>query len=251
LSSDRVEANRAAWDKYADTYQEQHAEQLDRSGGDAWGVWQIPESELNALGEVEGKDVLELGCGAAQWSIAVARRGARPVGIDLSAKQLEYGRTAVAQAGLDIELLEASADELPFDDASFDLVFCDHGAMNFADPLNVVPEVARVLRPGGLFVFSHASPFYELFWDMENDAIVEDLRNDYFGMHATQDPNDGMWGFNLPHGEWVKLFRSSGLLIEDLIELRPAEDATSSYDFAPLEWARRWPAEEIWRVRKA
>lgn len=251
MSDDPVERNRAAWDAYADTYQQQHGDQLAESGGDAWGVWQIPESELNALGEVEGKDVLELGCGAAQWSIAIAKRGARPVGIDLSAKQLEHGRRAVEEAGLDIELIEAPAHELPFEAASFDLVFCDHGAMNFADPLKVVPEVARVLRPGGMFVFSHGHPFLDIFWDQEGDAIVEELQRPYFGMHSLVDPNDGMVGFNLGHGDWVRLFRQSGFTIDDLIEIQPSEDATSSYDYAPLEWARRWPAEEIWRVRKA
>jgi len=60
--------------------------------GAAWGVWQIPEDEIHALGEVAGKDVLELGCGAAQWSIELAGRGARPVGLDLSERQLEHAR---------------------------------------------------------------------------------------------------------------------------------------------------------------
>jgi SAM-dependent methyltransferase len=251
LTGDHIERNRAAWDAHADTYQQLHGEQLDKSGGDAWGVWQVPESELNALGEVEGKDVLELGCGAAQWSIAIAKRGARPIGIDLSAKQLDHGRQAVEAAGLDIELVEASAEELPFEDARFDLVFCDHGAMNFADPLRVVPEVARVLRPGGLFVFSHPTPLLEVCWDQQGDAIVDTFQRPYFGLHELVDPNDNMSGFNLTHGDWIKLFRDNGLAIEDLIEIQPAEDATSSYDYAPLDWARRWPAEEIWRVRKA
>ena len=63
---------------------------LEKSGGMAWGVWQVPESELQVLGDVRDKDVLELGCGAAQWSIALARVGARPVGIDLSERQLDH-----------------------------------------------------------------------------------------------------------------------------------------------------------------
>ena len=58
----------------------------------AWGVWQIPEAELHVLGDVDGRDILELGCGAAQWSIALAQAGARPVGLDLSDRQLEHAR---------------------------------------------------------------------------------------------------------------------------------------------------------------
>ncbi|HTD37568.1 MAG TPA: class I SAM-dependent methyltransferase, partial [Candidatus Limnocylindrales bacterium] len=97
-------------------------------------MWSIPESELNVLGDVRGKDVLELGCGAAQWSIALAGLGARCVGLDNSARQLEHARRAMAAAGVDFPLVHASVENVPLPDASFDVVFCDHGAMTFADP---------------------------------------------------------------------------------------------------------------------
>jgi SAM-dependent methyltransferase len=75
--------NRAAWNADADDYLARHGtRQL--TGGMGWGTWFLPESELRVLGEVAGRDVLELGCGSAQWSIALARAGARPVGLDLS-----------------------------------------------------------------------------------------------------------------------------------------------------------------------
>ena len=97
-------------------------------------MWQLPESELQVLGDVSGNDVLELGCGAAQWSILLARRGARVVGLDNSAKQLEHARQLMAAAGVDFPLVHASAEEVPLPDASFDIVFCDHGAIVFGDP---------------------------------------------------------------------------------------------------------------------
>ncbi|HEX8133087.1 MAG TPA: hypothetical protein VF880_06630 [Actinomycetes bacterium] len=68
--------NRAAWNADADDYLARHGtRQL--TGGMGWGTWFLPESELRVLGEVAGRDVLELGCGSAQWSIALARAGAR------------------------------------------------------------------------------------------------------------------------------------------------------------------------------
>ena len=91
--------NRAAWNDDADDYQARHAGQLDTHGGLAWGVTQIPESELQILGDVAGKDVLELGCGAAQWSIGLARLGARPVALDLSDRQLEHARRRWSRRG--------------------------------------------------------------------------------------------------------------------------------------------------------
>ena len=58
--------------------------------------------------------------------------------------------------------------------------------------------------------------------------------------------------YQLPYGDWIRLFRANGLVVEDLIELRPPEDADTTYvDYAPLEWARAFPGEHIWKVRKA
>ena len=147
--TDHAVRNRAMWDNYSEEYQAAHGDDLAASGGYAWGTTQIPESELRVLGDVAGCDILEFGCGAAQWSIALARLGARPVGLDLSERQLQHARRLMAEAGVEFPLVHASAEAVPLLDASFDVVFCDHGAMTFADPYRTVPEVARLLRPGG------------------------------------------------------------------------------------------------------
>jgi len=211
-------------------------------------VWQIPEAEVRVLGDVPGKDVLELGCGAAQWSISLAQLGARPVGLDLSPRQLEHARRAMAAADVEFPLVEASAEDVPLDDASFDVVFCDHGAFNFADPMRLVPECARLLRPGGLLAFSMVTPIFDIFWENEREAVGDEPRNNYFEHRGFEDA-EGV-DFQLPYGEWIRLFRANDLVIEDLIELRPAPDATTSYDLVTVEWARRLPAEHIWKVRK-
>ena len=241
--------NRDSWNAYSDEYQERHGEQLAASGGLAWGTSQIPESELQVLGAIEGMDILEFGCGAAQWSIALARRGARPVGLDLSSRQLDHARRLMADAGVDFPLVEASAEAVPLPDASFDIVFCDHGAMTFADPYRTVPEAARLLRPGGLFAFSHHSPIETICWPLDAEEVGDRLALDYFGMHAIDDGED--ISFQLPYGEWIRLFRANGFVIEDLIEPRPPDVATSSYRSPEaMAWSRRWPSESIWRLRR-
>ncbi len=243
-------ANRASWNAESDDYQARHGDQLHDSGGLAWGVTQIPESELRVLGDVAGRDILEFGCGAAQWSIALARLGARPVALDLSDRQLEHARRAMADAGVEFPLVHGSGEAVPLPDASFDIVFCDHGAMTFADPYRTVPEVARLLRPGGLFAFSHGSTIETLCWAPGEEEPGDRLVVDYFGMHAFEE--DGFTSFQLPYGEWIHLFRANRLVVEDLIEPRPPADATSTYRSATaLAWSRRWPAESIWRLRKA
>ena len=243
--------NRERWDAESDAYQERHGAQLADSGGAAWGVWQIPESELRALGEVADRDVLEFGCGAAQWSIALAVQGARVTGLDNSARQLEHARSLMAQAGVDFPLVHGSAESTGLRDASFDIVFCDHGAMSFADPHRTVPEAARLLRPGGLLAFSMHTPIIDMVWDWGADHPGDRLLFDYWSLHMREDPGEPL-GFQLPYGTWIRLFRESGLVVEDLIELRPAADATSSYrEEVDRDWARRWPMEHIWRARRA
>ena len=129
---DQARRNREFWDSHSDDYHERNARFIEH--GLAWGLWQIPEAELQVLGDVAGKEVLELGCGAAEWSRALARAGARPVGLDNFGARLAHARAALAEEGLDFPLVHASAEATPFDDASFDIVMADWGAPTFADP---------------------------------------------------------------------------------------------------------------------
>ena len=154
----------------------------------------------------------------------------------------------MADAGVAFPLVEASGEDVPLDDQSFDVIFCDHGAFNFADPRKLVPESARLLREGGLLAFNKVSPILDLFYDVDAERVDDRLRNDYFTLDRFEDAETV--DFQLPYGEWIRLFRANGLEIEDLIEIQAPEDAKSSYDLVPAEWARRWPAECIWKVRR-
>lgn len=248
--SEHASANRDNWNADSDTYQSDHGAGLTASGAPAWGVWRVPEAELQLLGEVRDRDVLELGCGAAQWSIALAEAGARPVGLDISEKQLEHASTLMQVAGVDFPLVHASAEAVPLPDSSFDIVFCDYGAMTFCDPYVTVPEVARLLRPKGILVFCGATPIIEMCYPEDSDHPQDRLLMDYFGMWSL--PYEGYVEFMLPYGAWIRLFRAHGFIIEDLVEPRPLPDAVSSYrDETDREWYRRWPGEQIWRVRKS
>ena len=244
--------NREAWDKTAADYQRDHGQDLKGDAALAWGLWRVPEAEVGALGDVRGKDILELGCGAAQWSIALVELGARPVGLDNSSGQLAHARRDMGTAGVSVPLVQSAAEETPFRDASFDIVFCDYGAMHFADPYLTVPEVARLLRPGGLLTFSTANPIIELCWpdDPEGD-VTTTLQRNYFTLHRDEIVEDGTVAFNLPFGEWIALFRANGFTIEALIEPRPAPDGATTFPGRPLSWARRWPTDAIWKVRKS
>ena len=245
---DPTPRNRRWWNRTSDAYQSEHGEQLAREPM-AWGVWSVPESELRVLGDVSDRDVLEYGCGGAGWSIALAEIGARVVGIDLSERQLSHARRHAAEAGVGLRLVQANGEVAPFADASFDVVFCDHGVTSWARPARTVAEAARLLRPGGRFAFNITSTLHNLCWNADGDSVTTQLVNDSFGLHEV-DEGDCV-GFQLAYGEWIRLFRRHGLRVEDLIEIRPPEDAHTTYaDFVPLDWARRWPAENIWKLTR-
>ena len=243
-----VEGNRTGWDAYADRYQDNAGEFIAREP--AWGVWQIPETELQVLGDVAGLDVLELGCGAAQWSIALARQGARVTGLDFSERQLGHARDRMRQAGVDFPLIQASATEVPLPDASFDVVFCDHGAFTFTDPRETIPEAARLLRPGGLLAFSMITAFADAHWREEDEEPGETLVRDYFGIQRFH-ADDGIVSFTVPYGEWIRLLVENGLEVLALLELQRPADAESPYvTEAGAAWARRWPYDHVWKARK-
>jgi SAM-dependent methyltransferase len=248
MDGDHVHKNRETWNAISDRYQEKHGRQLEQFPL-AWGTWSIPERTLKLLGNVACKDVLELGCGAAQWTIALSALGARVVGLDFSDRQLAHARVALTQAKSSARLVLGNAEILPFVRRSFDVVFCDHGAMTWCVPERVVAEVARVLRPGGRFVFSAPGPFQYVCLNPTGQA-EERLLHSYFNL--TQVLHGSAVAFTRPYGEWIRIFRRNAFAIEDLIEVRPEPDAETSFwtRRVPLEWARRWPAEMIWRLRR-
>jgi SAM-dependent methyltransferase len=201
------------------------------------------------LGDVRGLDVLELGCGGAQWSIALALDGARVTGIDLSIAQLRHARHNTRAAAAHVRLTLGNAERIPFRPRAFDIVFCDHGAMSFCNPTLTLPEVARVLRPGGLLAFCATHPLVYLTWDNDRQRQTRKLHLGQSGLGCI-DFGDGTVDWVVPLGTWIDLLRDAGFDVEQLIELVAPADATTTYhDFVPTKWARRWPAELIWRAR--
>ena len=252
VTGDHVARNREAWQRDAPGYAEKAPGNWARAEP-SWGVFDVPDAELHALPEdVAGLDVVELGCGTAYISAWLDRRGARPVGVDLSEAQLATGRRMQGQFGQSFPLIQANAEMIPLRDASFDLAVSEYGASIWCDPYRWIPEASRLLRPGGELIFLVNGTLLVLCEpDIEAEGPAgEQLLRPYFGMHRFEWPDDIGVDFHLGYGDMIRLLRASGFDVVDLIEVRPPEGATTSWGLVSADWARRWPCEEIWKARK-
>lgn len=250
---DHISVNRAAWDHMAAGFAKA-GEKCWASEQPVWGVFSIPESEVGLLtDDLRGKPTIEFGCGTAYVSAWLARRGAEPTGIDLSEEQLGTARALQERHDLRFALIHGNAEATPFADESFDFGISEYGAAIWCDPYVWIPEAHRVLRPGAGLVFLTNGLLQVLTMPVScTEPSTDRLVLDYFGMHRYEWTGDDHPSveFHLGFGDWVRLFRKTGFEVEDFVELRPSEGATTNFDYVTPEWARRWPAEQAWKLRK-
>jgi SAM-dependent methyltransferase len=236
-----VRANRRWWDGAADGYHAEHGEFL----GAADFVWcpeNLREHDAGLLGDVRGATVLEVGCGAAMCSRWLAGRGATPIACDLSAGMLRHARAGAAATGVAVPLVQADAQRLPFRDGSFDVAFTAFGAIPFvADSAAVLREVARVLRPGGRWVFAttHATR-----WSFPDDPGPNGLTATmpYWDRTPYVEVAESGAATYVEHhrtlGDRVREIVAAGLVLVDLVEPEwPAGHTREWGQWSPLRGA--------------
>lgn len=255
-SRESARASRAWWDADADDYQAEHGAFL----GDADFVWcpeALREVDARLLGPADdlvGARVLEVGCGAASCSRWLVGQGAHPVGLDLSAGMLRHAATLNSRTGVAVPLVQAGAERLPFADGSFDLACSAFGAVPFvARPERVMAEVARVLRPGGRWVFAVMHPIR---WMFPDDPGQHGLtvtmpyfdRTPYVEVDAAGTPT--YVEHHRTVGDRVRDVVAAGLELVDLIEPEWPDGLTATWgQWSPLRGAL-FPGTLILSCRK-
>lgn len=249
-SPEAAAASRAWWDADADDYHAEHGEFL----GEADFVWcpeGLREADVQLLGPIAGADVLEVGCGSAPCARWLTSQGARAVGVDLSAGMLRHARAANAHSGLHPPLVQANAEQLPFATASFDAACSAFGAVPFvADVEALFAEVARVLRPGGRWVFAVTHPMRWMFPDDPSAAGLTVIQP-YFDRTPYVEVDDAGRATYVEYhrtlGDFVRGLNGAGFRLTDVLEPEWPEGHTRVWGQWGPERGALFPGTAIFR----
>jgi SAM-dependent methyltransferase len=214
-------ANRGWWDGDADSYQAEHGAFL----GEVDLVWcpeGLREADAHLLGEVAGRRVLEVGCGAASAARWLATQGADVVAMDLSAGMLRHAVAGAEASGVRVPLLQADGLALPFGDGVFDVACTAFGAVPFvADSGALMREVARVLRPGGRWVFSVTHPMRWIFLDDPGERGLLAVHSYFDRSPYVERDAAGVPTYVEQHrtlGDRLRELVAAGFVLRDLVE---------------------------------
>ena len=245
-----IALNQALWAVVNERFTDAAAEDLWARPDVAWGLFAVPESELGVLGVVDGLDVVDLACGTGYFAAWLARAGARVVAVDLSGEQLATARRMQDRFGPPFPLVQGDGERVPLKSGRFDLVVSEHGAAAWCDPERWLPEAARLLRPGGRLVFLTNSYLSALCVPADEGVAGDRLLRGQREAYRVQWSGGGI-EFHPSHGDWIRLLRHSGFVVEAMHEIFAPPDGADHafYEIVSAQWAARWPAEELWVAR--
>ena len=221
-----------------------------------WGTWNNRNEELQLLpDDMTGLDAVALGCGTGYVSCWMARRGARVTAIDQSCEQLQTAHRLLEEHGGDIRFIEGNAEETGLPDAAFDFAISEYGASIWCPPGAWLKEAWRLLRPGGRLVFLGNHPLSLICSPLDGapaDRTLHRPYRDMWGADWTEveiEPSGVC--FNLTMAGWMDVFATTGFAVEKYQELYAPDWAEGTRAAIPADWAKQFPVEQVWHLRKA
>ena len=246
-----IALNRALWAVVNERFTDAAADDMWAGADVRWGLFAVPDRDLGVARGRPGPR--RPGAGVRHGVLLGLARAGRCAPVVASTSPESSSRPRVGckrRDGPDFPLVQADAERAPFADGRFDLVVSEHGVAAWCDPDRWLPEAARLLRPGGRLVFLTNSNLSSLCVPAEGGVAGDRLLRGQRETYRVQWPGGGI-EFHPSHGDWVRLLRGAGFVVEAMHEIyAPADGADHPfYEIVTHEWASRWPAEELWVAR--
>lgn len=254
MTDDYIAINQEVWDNDARHWVKPGERAW--AGEPAWGNWGESEAKLNILpADMTGMTAVELGCGTAYVSGWMVRRGATVTAIDISPEQLSTARRLAQDHNAPITFIEGNAEDTGLPDAHFDFAISEYGAAIWCRPHLWLAEAYRILKPGGRLVFLGNHPISLLASPTDGAPADRSLHRPYrdmWGADWTKVPIEpsGIC-FNLTIGDWFALFRQLGFEVENYQEIYAPDWADHTRASIPADWAKDYPLEQVWYLRKS
>lgn len=209
-----------------------------REGLDRYRTELTDPAVLDAVGDVEGLDVLDAGCGEGYMSRLLAERGARAAGVDVSDSLIESARTHEDAKRLGLSYAVASLENLPYEDDSFDVAVCNHVLSDVSDPGAAIRELGRVLRSRGRLIILMLHPcFYTAHAERDATGAIpvevyfsERTVDQPFVVAGIESPDDVHMKFR-PLEFYSGILADAGFAIERLTEPHPSLSEVAANDW--------------------
>ena len=254
MSRDYLSINKDVWNADAANWVE-FAHNRWASETPEWGNWSNSDDGLNLLPpDMTEVDAIELGCGTGYVAYWMHRRGARVTAIDVSAEQLQTARKLAKDHDAEITFIEGNAEATGLPDASFDFAISEYGASIWCPPEKWLAEAWRLLRPGGRLVFLGNHPLSLICSPLDGSPADRRLHRPYRDMWGADwtevefEPTGVC--FNLTISDWMDLFAKIGFSVTRYHELYAPEWASGTRAAIPADWAKSYPLEQVWQLRK-
>ncbi len=245
--------NVIAWEKISNIYQ-QSLGGLRKLKEIHYGPLAPYESELKLIGNIKGKKVLEIGCGAGQNSIAFAKKGARVTGIDASREQIFFGKKLAEFNKVKVKFIQGSIQTIPWiKPNSIDLVFSAFALQYIKNLKKCFKEVYRILKRQGIFVFSLDHPIWFSGKWKKNRFVWENYWNKKIETNWKKRYGVNVKVVFFPHTveEIFEALMKAGFLVERILEPKPKKRKNKrrnpNYSFKKLS---RIPATIIFKAIK-
>jgi len=254
--------NKYIWNIESKEYQKLHKKDLNPNEF----IWaaspRSSEKELKLLGNFKNKKILELGCGGGQCSIWLAKNGGNCVGLDISKAQLNYAKVLQKKNNVKFPLIEGNAEDLSyFQEKSFDIIFSVFGAIGFININKCFKEINRILRDGGIFVFSWYSPIFDCYPHKGKNQLR--IYRSYFNQAPIYDREIVLVNnpkrsklkaidFHYTYGDWYRSLVKNGFFLIDIIEppVYDNDNWNSTWKNFPKYKIKMIPSTTIWKSIK-